>query len=148
MSAHFLPRRKTSLKYGLTWIMLQGDQDVHSRTDYLLGTYHRLFHNISVQDACHNSDPYLVLSCLSRSPAAGHFFCTMNNRRFPVWLSTVPIRVYCLFSELWGVIPKLPQWKFPCQSWISPETWRLINAIILVCRYKDGEQRSVHYISP
>ena len=44
--------------------MQSGDQVVHYRTDYILGTDHCLYQNMLVCDVQHNMDYYLVLVCL------------------------------------------------------------------------------------
>ena len=64
MSAHLLPRRKPWPRDRRTWSMQSGDQVVHYRTDYILGTDHCLYQNMLVWDVQHNMDYYLVLVCL------------------------------------------------------------------------------------
>ena len=44
--------------------MIREGWEVRSRTDYILGTYRRLFGNVSVRDPRHNSDHYMVLGFL------------------------------------------------------------------------------------
>ena len=61
MLEHFLPRRRSCCQDGRTWIMIQTGREVRSRTDYILGTDHGLFWNVSVRDPRHNSDHYMVL---------------------------------------------------------------------------------------
>ena len=53
ISAHFLPRQKYWSMDGRTCSMRHGDRVVRSWTNYLLGMDHRIYHNVSVQDACH-----------------------------------------------------------------------------------------------
>ena len=51
------------------WYRLQGKgQEVRSWTDYILGTDLCLFRNVTVWDPRHNSDYYMVLGCLPRTP--------------------------------------------------------------------------------
>ena len=68
MLAHLLPRRRSWCRDGRTWSMIWEGREVPSRTDYILGTDLRLFGNVSVQDPRNNSDHYMVLGCLHRSP--------------------------------------------------------------------------------
>ena len=72
MLEHFLPRWRSWLRDGRTWIMIQEGRDVRSRTDYILGTDHRLFGNVSVWDPGHNSDHYMVLGCLRSTSLKEH----------------------------------------------------------------------------
>ena len=48
--------------------MVQEGREVRSRKDYILGTDHRLFWNVSVRDRRHNSDHCMVLGCLCSDP--------------------------------------------------------------------------------
>ena len=48
--------------------MLRKEQEVRSRTDYILGTERRLFRNVIGRDPRHNSDHYMVLGCLPSAP--------------------------------------------------------------------------------
>ena len=49
LDTHFLPRHKPWLTDRCTWRMQQDRKDVHARTEYILGTYHRLFQDVAVQ---------------------------------------------------------------------------------------------------
>ena len=68
MAAHFLPRQRNWGREWRTWIMVREGKVVQSRTDYILGTDHRLFWNVSVQDPRHNTDHCMVLGCLCSAP--------------------------------------------------------------------------------
>ena len=39
LSRHFLPRNKLCMKDGRTWCVIRQGKEVHSRTNYILGTY-------------------------------------------------------------------------------------------------------------
>ena len=64
MAVQFLPRQRRWGRERRTWSMVQEGKVVRSRTDYILGTDRRLFWNVSVRDPRHNTDHYMVLSCL------------------------------------------------------------------------------------
>ena len=66
--AHLLPRWRSWCGNRRTWSMIRAGRVVRSRTDYILGTYHRLYWNVSVRDPRHNSDHYMVLGCLYSAP--------------------------------------------------------------------------------
>ena len=61
MIVHLPPPHKPWLKDGRTWEIHSGGQEVRSRTDYILGTDSRLFQNVAVRYAQHNTYHYLVL---------------------------------------------------------------------------------------
>ena len=48
--------------------MIRSWREVKSRMDYILGTDHRLFWNVSVPDPKHDSDHYMALGCLCSVP--------------------------------------------------------------------------------
>ena len=50
MSSPLLPRPKSWLRDGRTWIMRHGDQLVHSQTNYFLWTDQCLYQNTTVQN--------------------------------------------------------------------------------------------------
>ena len=64
INGHFLSQRKPWLKYGNTWSMIRGGQELCSRTNYILGTDHYLLQNVAVRDARPNTEHYLVLGCI------------------------------------------------------------------------------------
>ena len=72
MSDHYLPSRRSWCRDGRTWRMVLAGREMRYRTDYILGTDCCLFWNVSVQDPRHNSDHYLLLVCLFRSPLREH----------------------------------------------------------------------------
>ena len=72
MLAHFLLQRRSWHRDGRTWSMIMEGRDVRSRTDYILGTDHHLFGNVSIRDPMHNSDHYMVLGCLHSASLKEH----------------------------------------------------------------------------
>ena len=66
--AHLLPRWRSWCGNRRTWSMIRAGRVVRSRTDYILGTDHRLYWNVSVRDPRHNSDHYMVLVYLYSPP--------------------------------------------------------------------------------
>ena len=47
-----------------TWSMRRQGRVMRSRTDYILGSDHRIFQNVDVQDSRHNSDHYMAVGSL------------------------------------------------------------------------------------
>ena len=66
---HFLPQESRWCRDQRTWGVIRKGREVRYRTDYILGTDRRLFRNVAVRDPQHNSDHYMVLGCLPRSPS-------------------------------------------------------------------------------
>ena len=106
MISHFLPRHKPWLKYDRTWTMHRGVQEVRSCTGYILGTESRLFQNVVVRDARHNTDHYLVLGCLRGAAPAARLRSLGNLTRFPIRPMAYLDKAYRMFSELWRAIPR------------------------------------------
>ena len=88
--------------------MNRGDQEVRSRTKYILGKDSRLFQNVAVQDARHNIDYYLVLVCLRRADPAAHLRNLGKRTRFPIRPPAPPDKAYRIFAELQESIPQAP----------------------------------------
>ena len=106
MSGHFLPWYKPWLKDSHTWDMHRGGREVIYRTNYILGTYSRMFQNVEVRDARHNTDDYLVLGCLHIAAPAVHLRYLGRHTRFPVRPQATPDKSECMFSELQRSIPR------------------------------------------
>ena len=50
MGLHFLPLRKSWLQDRCTWRMHRDRLEVQYQTDYILGTYCRLFQDVAIRD--------------------------------------------------------------------------------------------------
>ena len=136
---HFLPRSKTWLRDGQTWSMIHMGWEVRSRTDYILGTDHRLLQNVVVQDVRHNKNHYLVLGCL-HGAAPEHNSCYLRKRkRFPLDPPKTLGGFYPLFVELRVATTNPPCRERLQQVWISPKTWRPINTRVEAHRIQDGK---------
>ena len=64
MTDKFLPCKLPCTRYGQKWSILCHDQEVRSRMEYILGTDLRLLQNVDIRDPRHNTNHYMVLSCL------------------------------------------------------------------------------------
>ena len=72
IATHFLLRQRKWGRERRTWSMVREGKVVRSRRDYILGTYHRLFWNVSVRDPWHNTDHYIVLGYLCSAKKREH----------------------------------------------------------------------------
>ena len=137
MSGHFLPRKKPWLKDGCTWAMQQGGREVFSPTDYILGTYIRLFQNVAVHYARHNTYHYLVLGCFRGTKPAALLIYLGKHTRLPIRSLAPPDKADHMFAELWGDIFNPPRRQLHCQAWIYPEIWSLIDTRMAARRQGD-----------
>ena len=55
MLYHFFPQRCPWCQDGRTWSMVRAGREVRYRTNYIIGTYRRLFWNLTVRDPRHKS---------------------------------------------------------------------------------------------
>ena len=90
--------------------MQRDRQEVCSQTDYILGTYCRMFQDVAARDMQHHSDNYMVLGCMKGEP----------KKEFTIYLCKVrrsPLRTFRrgltsdtdkLFSDINTHIPKPP----------------------------------------
>ena len=84
MSAYFLLRRKYWSRDSHTWSIRCGDRVVCSWIDFLLGTDCRLYQNMLVWYAQHNSDNYLVLGCLQGALVQEHAHYLGSKHNLPL----------------------------------------------------------------
>ena len=102
MNGHFFPQYKSWMKDGRTCCMHRGGQEVHSRTNYILGIYCRLLWNVVVRYAQHNTDHYLVLGCLCGAAPSAHSRYIRKCKCFPIKTPMTPYGIDCLFVDIWG----------------------------------------------
>ena len=132
MSGHLFPRHKPWLKDGHTWDMHRGGQEVHSRTNYIIGTDSRLFQNIVVWDARHNTEHYLILGFLRGAAPAANLHYLGKHTLLPIIHLATLDKSDQMFAELRRAItsPSPTLRERHRQAWISPETWSLIDTRI------------------
>ena len=107
--------------------MIREGWEVRSRTDYILGTYRRLFGNVSVRDPRHNSDHYMVLCCLHSTPLREHVRYLVGRKRLPLHPPTDPTREDGIFASLWRTVPKPLATEARKNACTFAAMWRLVN---------------------
>ena len=107
--------------------MLGKVRKVRSRTDYILGTDHRICGKISVRDPQHNSDHYMVLGCLPSASLTEHKWYLRVRKTFPLKPPTEPTIEDDVFAALRRAVPKARAREARQNEWISTETWRLVD---------------------
>ena len=91
---------------GRMWSMIREGREVRSWMDYILGTDHRLFENVSVWDPRNNSDHYLVLGCLHSDSLKEHMQYLRGRKKPPLRPPTEPTREDKIFAALRKAVPK------------------------------------------
>ena len=124
MDPHFLPRQRRWCWDRRTWRILRKGNKVWS---YILGTDRRLFGNVSVRDPRHNSDHYMVLDCLPSASLTEHMRYLGVRKRWLMRLLTKPTQVDKTFAALRRAIPKAQPLAARRNTWISEETWKLVD---------------------
>ena len=110
---------------------------VRTQTDYILGSDCRVFHNVAIRDPRHNSDYFIVVGDLCGAYLREHSNYLRSRIRLPLCPTGRKTRTRAdkLFSELRCSVPK-PDKQLACHnSWISAETWRLVDKRVSTRRY-------------
>ena len=107
--------------------MIREGREVSSWTDYILGTYRRLFGNVSVRDPRHNSDHYMVLVCLHSAPLREYSRYIGGRKRLPLLPPTAPTREDGIFEALQRAVSKPLERGARKNAWIAEATWRLVD---------------------
>ena len=107
--------------------MFREGEVVRSRTDYILGTDHRLFWKVSVWDLRHNTNHYMVLGCLRSSPEREHAGYLSGRKKLPLRPLAAPTREEGIFAALRRAVPRPHARERRKNGWISEYTWRLVD---------------------
>jgi exonuclease III len=124
-------RQHRGRHHGHTWKQHRDGMMVCSHCDYILGLDPRMFSNVCLKDPClYASDHLLVLGMLPASPSHEHGRYLWSRRRFslgpPKW--GPPTHADALFQSLTDAIPPpVPTTKQARRSWISAETWKMVD---------------------
>ena len=133
MSGHFLPHHTSHACNSQTWIMVCWGVVVQYQTNYIIGKYHRLSQNVSVQDPRHNTYHYMFLGCfLSRRLEGSQRYLGLSTHlplRPPGFLTREDV----IFAGLRCAISKLERmdgWRAP---YITVETWIYMDDRVAFC---------------
>ena len=128
--AHFLPQWRPWYRDRRTWSIVRLGRGMWSRTDYILGTYCRLFRNVAVRYPQNNLDHYMVLGCLCSSPLRERTDYLRRRMRLPLRPTTTLTREDGLFAALRRATPKQKAREARKNAWILADTWRLVDKIL------------------
>ena len=140
---NFFSKRRGWCRDQKTWEAVRQVRIVRSWTDYILGSDNQIFQNVAVQDLRHNSDHFMVMGCFHGAPPREHS-CYLGRRTcLPIRPPVCQTRTWAdnLFSELRRAISKPDKWMARHNSWISVETWRLVNERVSTRREPGWDQR-------
>ena len=127
MSAHFIPRWRPWFRYGRMWRMVCLGRELHSWTDYILGTYRVIFRSVATRYPRHNSGHYMVLGCLCSALLREYAEYLRSRIRLPLHPPTTPAREDGIFAALRRATPKPKSQEARKNMRISVETWRLVD---------------------
>ena len=136
LAVHFFPRRRLWCRYRRTWAVVRQGRVVRSRTDYILGSDRLIFQNMALWDPRHNSDHFMVVGCLRRASLREHSRYFGRRTCLPLRPPGRQTRKRAdkLFAELRRVVPKPYKHTERHNSWISAETFRLVDKIVSTSR--------------
>ena len=107
--------------------MVREGRLVQSWTHYLLGTDRSIFRNVAAQYPRHNSDHFMVVGHLRSATARDHARYIKGRRKMPLKPPTEPTREDELFGALRRAVPEPHERDKHKNTWISEETWRLVD---------------------
>ena len=107
--------------------MVREGKVVRYRTNYILGTYCRLFCNVSVREPRHNTDHYMVLGYICSAPKREHTKYLTGCKRLPLRPPSDPTWEDRIFEALQRAVPKTQARERRKNGWISEDTRRLVN---------------------
>jgi exonuclease III len=125
--AHFYMR--SGFGHRNTWFQTREHSMLSSRCDYILGSNRNLFRNMQLkQPRLFTSDHYLVLGELLSEPLRENRRYLGGRRRFPLHVSAPVTKVEKLFTDIQtACADPSPPVRPPRPSWISLETWKMID---------------------
>ena len=146
MAVHFLPCQHKWGRERRTWSTVREGKVVRSRTNYILGTDHRLFWNVSVRDPRHNTDHYMLLGCLRSSPNREHTKFLTGRNRLPLRPPSDPTREGGIFAALRMAVTNSHAGERRKNRWISEDKWRLVDERVST-RQKIRDQTRIQRLS-
>ena len=94
-----------------------------------MGSDHQIIQNVAVWDPRHNSDHFMVMGCLRGASPREHYRYLGSRKRLPLLPPVRQTRTQAdkIFSELQRAVPKSDKQTARHNTWISAETWRLVD---------------------
>jgi hypothetical protein len=147
MFGHFRPRRP--YRDGHTWSMLRQGRLITSRCDYLLGVDRRTFTNVCLKAPRYDSDHYMVLGTIRSAKLKENRVYLRGRRKFPLETPTVrPMtQADCLFEDLRSSVERPENQVSRRASWISDESWKLIDTRLALRREAGHDQAAIRRLT-
>jgi hypothetical protein len=127
--SHF--HQKCNYREKFTWWMRRGNSIIKAKCDYVLGLERGLFTKIAIRNKRqYSSEHYMVMGNIASRPKRENKSYSRSRKSFPLKRNKItPInKDDSIFDEIKSFVekdaPNTRRWS----SWISPETWKLVDS--------------------
>jgi exonuclease III len=127
--SHF--HQKCNYREKFTWWMRRGNSIIKAKCDYILGSERGLFTKIAIRNPRHySSDHYMVMGTIASRPKRENKSYSRSRKSFPLKRNKItPInKADSIFDEIKSFVEKDTRATRRWSSWISPETWKLVDS--------------------
>ena len=144
----FLQRKRLGSR--ATWFQLRNGEFYSEQLDYVLGTDRRQLQNVAIRRPRHFASDHLVVTASLRSASRKENFAYLRGRR------RYPLRppkggplskAETLFATLKDAIPSPTRAEMRRRSWISQETWALVDEYAGLRRDRPHERSRLRRLS-
>jgi hypothetical protein len=126
--SHF--HQKCNYREKFTWWMRRGNSIIKVKCDYILGSERGLFTKIAIRNPRHySSDHYMVMGNIPSRPKRENTYYYRSRNSFPLKRNKItPLKkADKIFDEIKSFVEKDARTTRRWSSWISPETWKLVD---------------------
>ena len=126
---HSKPRERYAHRQ--TWWQERDGSTIRSRCDYILGFDRRMFLNVCLKDPrCFNSDHLMMVGKITSATRSRNRSYLRSRTRYPLGPPRRgPLtQVDLIFQELQRAVDPPPPRERSHRSWISANTWKLVDA--------------------
>jgi exonuclease III len=123
--------QKCNYREKFTWWMRRGNSIIKAKCDYILGSDRGLFTKIAIHNPRHySSDHYMVMGTIASRPKRENRSFSRSRKSFTLKRDKItPInKADSIFDEIKSFVEKDARTTRRWLSWISPETWKLVDS--------------------
>jgi hypothetical protein len=134
--SHF--HQKCNYRGKFTWWMRRGNSIIKAKCDYILGSDRGLFTKIAIRNPRHSSsNHYMVMGTIASRPKRENKSYSRSRKSFTLKRNKItPInKADSIFDEIKSFVEKDARTTRRWSSWISPETWKLVDSRAAVRRH-------------
>jgi hypothetical protein len=127
--SHF--HQKCNYREKFTWWMRRGSSIIKAKCDYILGSERGIFTKIAIRNPRHySSDHYMVMGTIASRPKRENKCYSRSRKSFPLKRNKItPInKADSIFDEIKSLVEKDTRATRRWPSWISQETWKLVES--------------------